>query len=334
MSQSPASRLTVVVALIPVLVILALAAFAWPSANLAPRDLPVGVVASAADVSRLSAQIHAQFPGAFSLRSYSNASQAQEAIRNRDVYGAIVLDPSGNALYVASASSALVTQLLTQELLPVVAAQSANVEPPHVIDVVPAAIKDPGGLALASSILPLALAGLLTGLLIALLSRPGLAQVTALVAAAGLAGLAAVAVAQGWLGALNGNWLANAGVFSLTILAIASGVAGLGALFGRAGLALGALLIVFVGNPFSGVATSPALLPSVIGVIGQLLPPGAGGNLLRSTAFFGGAGGGGSLAVLSVWILLGLATVAIAALIPRQRVAPTQSVHASEMAHP
>src|SRR5262249_46757962 len=268
------ARLTAVVALVPVLVILALAAFAWPSANLAPRDLPVGLVSTSTDASRLSAQIGARFPGAFSLRSYATADAPREAIRNRDVYGAIELNQSGNMLFVASASSALVAQLLTQELLPVVAAQPANGQPPHVIDVVPAAVKDPGGLALASSVLPLALAGLLAGLLIALLSRPSLTQVVALVAAASLAGLAAVAVAQGWLGALNGNWLANAGVFALTILAIASAVAGLGALFGRAGLALGALLIVFVGNPFSGVATSPALLPTTVGVIGQLMPPG------------------------------------------------------------
>jgi hypothetical protein len=325
MSQSPAAQLTAAVALVPVLVILALAAFAWPSANLAPRDLPVGLVANSADATRFSAQIHARFPGAFTLHSYSSASGAQDAIRKREVYGAIALNQSGNTLYVASASSALVAQLLTQELLPIVAAQPADGQPPHVIDVVPAAAKDPGGLALASSVLPLVVAGLLAGLLIALLSRPGVAQVVALVAAASLAGLAAVAVAQGWLGALNGSWLANAGVFALTILAIASAVAGLGALFGRAGLALGALLIVFVGNPFSGVATSPALLPTAVGVIGQLMPPGAGGNLLRSTAFFGGAGGGGSLAILIVWITLGLVAVAIVALLRRQRAVPAPS---------
>jgi hypothetical protein len=325
MSQSPVARLTAVVALVPVLVILALAAFAWPSANLAAHDLPVGLVASSADATRFSAQIHARFPGAFTLRSYSSASEAQDAIRNREVYGAIALNQSGNTLYVASAGSALVAQLLTQELLPVVAAQPANGQPPHIIDVVPAAAKDQGGLVLASSVLPLALAGLLAGVLIALLSRPGLAQVVALVAAASLAGLAAVAVAQGWLGALNGSWFANAGVFALTILAIASAVAGLGALLGRAGIALGALLIVFVGNPFSGVATSPALLPTAVGAIGQLMPPGAGGNLLRTTAFFGGAGGGGSLAILIVWTTLGLAVVAIVALLRRQRTAPAPS---------
>src|SRR5215831_10317094 len=101
-SHSSNTRLFIVVALIPVLVILALAAFAWPSAKLAARELPIGLVASMSDASRLSAQAKARFPGAFSLRSYSSASAAQDAIRNREVYGAIVLDPSGNALYVAS----------------------------------------------------------------------------------------------------------------------------------------------------------------------------------------------------------------------------------------
>jgi hypothetical protein len=49
--------------------------------------------------------------------------------------------------------------------------------------------------------------------------------------------------------------------------------------------------MVLIGNPFSGVGTGPELLPQPVGAIGQLLPPGAGGNLLRSTAFFDGAGG-------------------------------------------
>ena len=48
--------------------------------------------------------------------------------------------------------------------------------------------------------------------------------------------------------------------------------------------------MVLIGNPFSGVGSAPELLPQPIGAIGQLMPPGAGGNLLRSTGFFDGAG--------------------------------------------
>jgi hypothetical protein len=67
--------------------------------------------------------------------------------------------------------------------------------------------------------------------------------------------------------------------------------------------------MVLIGNPFSGVATAPELLPQPVGAIGQLLPPGAGGNLVRSTGFFDGAGAGGHLAVLVAWAVFGLAAL-------------------------
>ncbi|HEY6887952.1 MAG TPA: hypothetical protein VI300_09240, partial [Solirubrobacter sp.] len=78
------------------------------------------------------------------------------------------------------------------------------------------------------------------------------------------------------------------------------------------GLLAGALAMIFVGNPFSGVATSPELLPSGAGTLGQLLPPGAGGSLLRSTGYFDGAGAGGHLVVLVAWAVAGLCLLGLA----------------------
>jgi hypothetical protein len=98
---------------------------------------------------------------------------------------------------------------------------------------------------------------------------------------------------------------------SLTLLAIGAAAAGLIALIGAPGLGLGIAVMIFVGNPFSGVTSAPALLPAPAGTIGQWLPPGAGANLLRSTAYFSGHGAAGSLAVLIVWIALGLAAIAV-----------------------
>jgi hypothetical protein len=43
--------------------------------------------------------------------------------------------------------------------------------------------------------------------------------------------------------------------------------------------------------------------------IGQWLPPGAGVNLLRSTAYFQGNGAAGPLNVLIIWTVLGLAAI-------------------------
>ena len=67
-----------------------------------------------------------------------------------------------------------------------------------------------------------------------------------------------------------------------------------------------------VGNPFSAAAAAPELLPRPVGGIGQLMPPGAGANLLRSSGYFDGAGAGEHIAVLAVWALLGLAALVVA----------------------
>jgi hypothetical protein len=113
-------------------------------------------------------------------------------------------------------------------------------------------------------------------------------------------------VVQTWLDVVEGSWIANAAVLSLTVLAIAAFVAGALQAFGLPGAVLAALVMVLIGNPFSGVGSAPELLPEPVGAIGQLMPPGAGGNLLRSTGFFDGAAAGGHIAVLLAWTLVGL----------------------------
>jgi hypothetical protein len=188
-----------------------------------------------------------------------------------------------------------VAQLLTHAA----AQQDAEVE-----DVV---TTPPAGIGLGSSVLPLVLAGILTGVLAALAVPRGTARAGLAVAGSVLAGVSAALIADTWLGIVEGDWLANAGAFALTFLAIAGAMVGLHALFGNAGLGIGALLMIFIGNPFSAAAAAPELLPQPVGGLGQLLPPGAGANLLRSTGFFDGAGAGGHAAVLAVWAILGLA---------------------------
>jgi hypothetical protein len=85
------------------------------------------------------------------------------------------------------------------------------------------------------------------------------------------------------------------------------------------GLALGAATVVLLGNPLSGLASAPELLPSGWGTLGQLLPPGATGTLLRSVSWFDGAGAGTPLLVLSTWCLAGLLLIGVGAVVRRQR---------------
>lgn len=306
-----------VVVLVPVLVGLALAAFAWPAARLGPRDLPIGVVAPAGADAAIERRLAAD-GDAIEVHRFADQASARAAIADREVYGAIVVDPHGTTLLTASAASPLVAQLLQQAAAgagPGAAPPGGGaVAPVRVVDVVPSDPDDPRGVALAASVLPLVLAGMAAGLLVWLAGGPGPARWAALVVASALAGLVAAATVQGWLGVLGGSWLVNAGVLGLTVLAVGAAVAGLAALGGRAGAAAGALLMVLVGNPLSGVSSAPELLPVPAGAVGQLLPPGAGGSLLRSTAFFDGAGAAAPLTVLTAWVALGLALSWVAAL--------------------
>lgn len=341
--------LVAVVVLVPVLVGLALAAFAWPAARLAPRDVPIGVVAPAAAGAAIEQRLAGE-GGAVEVHRFADQASARAAIADRDVYGAIVVGPDGTTVLTASAASPLVAQLLQQAAAAIPAdgagatepatgagpaapsgAGSPGAAPVRMVDVAAADPDDPRGAALAASVLPLVLAGMAAGLLVWLAGGTGVAGWAALIVASAGAGLVAAGVAQGWLGVLGGDWLVNAGVLGLTVLAVGATVTGLAALFGRAGAALGALLMVLVGNPLSGVSSAPELLPEPAGTIGQLLPPGAGGSLLRSTAFFDGAAAGRPLVVLTAWVVLGLVAAVVAAL-RRRRPAPATAPHPDPVA--
>lgn len=314
MASEPGHRPSPWIAVLAVafIVAIALSTFAWSAANLEPRDLPLGVAGPAQATGPVEAKL-AERKGAFDVHPYADAAAAKKAIEDREVYGAVLAAPDGQTLLIASAASPTVAGLLRENLTALRA---------KVLDVVPADPDDPRGAAFGSMVLPLVLAGIIGGAIVSL-GRPGLREVGILAATAVASGLVTIVMVQGWLDVIEGPWLRNAGVIALAVLAIASMVAGLGALIGRAGIALGALLMIVVGNPWSGIASAPELLPKAAGFIGQLLPPGAGGNLLRNTAFFDGAGSRGQLAVLLVWTVLGLGAITAGAAMQRRRTAVT-----------
>ncbi|MFE7041739.1 ABC transporter permease [Streptomyces atratus] len=306
MSAAPNRRMVAVILLIPVVVILALWAFAWPAARIAPHDLPVGVAGSAPAADRLQQRFE-QREGAFEVHRYASAADARRAIEDRSIYGAVVATPQGPQLLTASAASPVVAQLL-HEAVTAQAPEGAQVQ---VEDVVAAPAGDPRGSALGASFLPLAIAGVLSGSAVTMLRLRGGRAALALIGVATLVGIGAAALTDNWLGVITGDWWAEAGTLGLTVLAIGGTVAGLAALIGPPGVGLGALLMVLLGNPFSGVTSAPELLPRPIGTIGQLMPPGAGGSLLRSVAFFDGSDAGSALLTLTLWAALGLTAVLI-----------------------
>lgn len=281
-------------------------AFAWPTSQLAPRDVPLVVAGPAQAVDGVERALAENAgPDAFTVTLVDSPGAARAALEERDAYGALVLSPTGMEVLTAPAASPAVAQLLSA------IAQSAPGGPATVTEVVPLPAGDPRGAVFGSGSLPVVLGGIATGAVAALLVRRSAAAAAVVAGVALGAASLAVLVLQGWLDALRGDWWANLGVLALGLAAIALVVAGLGRALGRAGVALGALSVLLLGNPFSGATSAPELLPGGWSELGQLMPPGAATQALRSTAFFEGAGAGGPLLVLGAWIAAGLVLIAL-----------------------
>src|SRR6266511_2383115 len=274
-TASPVWRVLGVAIGVVALQALMVAVFAWPATKIEPRDLPVAVAGPAPAAQAFAGQLDRARPGAFEVTTVPDAAAADRLLRDREAYAAFVLgplvppeataslheppDPGGLAgLHVASDASPTVAQLLTQ------ASQTLGQgRPVPVVDVVAADRDDPRGAGLAAGLLPLVLTSIAAGLLLTRRTGSRLARV---------------------LGVLPGDYLANAAVVALLTLAMAAAAAGLGTSLGPAGVALAVLAVFLVGNPLSGVTSAPELLPQPWGAVGQLLPPGAGGTLLRAVA--------------------------------------------------
>lgn len=308
-AKSPPPLAIAVLVAVAVVVVQALLVplFAGLASNAEPRDLPVLVAGPGPAADQFAEQLAEERPGAFEITRVADEAAADQALRDREGYGAFVLGPGGVALHTASAASPVVAQLLSQAA----AELGPAGEPVPVTDVVPGSPDDPRGAGFAAGFLPLALTSMLAGIGLAVAVTGRWARLAGLVAYAVLAGLAGTVVMSGWLGVLGGDYLTDAAAIGLFALATAGMVLGLGAALGGAGIGLGALLAFLVGNPLSAVAAAPELLPQPWGEVGQWLPPGAGGTLLRSVAWFDGAGSGQPMWTLAGWAVLGIVLIVV-----------------------
>ncbi|MEU5877091.1 hypothetical protein [Spirillospora sp. NPDC047279] len=286
-------------------------AFAWPATQMAPRDVPLVVAGPQAPA--VAQQLERSQPGAFEITRKADEAAARQALADREAYGAIVTTPNGPRVIVASAASPLVSQQLTQ-----VAQQMAGVKAMPVQDVVAADSDDPRGAGFGTLVLPLIMSGLAGAVMMTFLIKPLRWRLAGVITFSILGGLVTAAVAQGWFSILPGSYAEVAGVMALAILAVAGTVAGLAAAIGQAGIGVGALTFLLLGNPLSAATAAPELLPQPWGAIGQLLPPGAAVSLLRSVAFFDGSAAAGPLTVLLAWTAGGMALFGIGGLRARK----------------
>ncbi|KAB8157442.1 hypothetical protein FH609_030485 [Streptomyces sp. 3MP-14] len=77
----------------------------------------------------------------------------------------------------------------------------------------------------------------------------------------------------------DGNYVLISGAAALSLAATAWMILGLRAAFGNPGLGIGAVAVVLIGNPLSGLSSAPEMLPEGWSTLGKPLPPGAGGEI-------------------------------------------------------
>jgi len=329
--EPPAAiRATGIIVVLTVVLAIVAIAFALPAARSKPHDVPIGAAGPMAagsepgtpPLGRGVADILEQHaPGAFRITYYPGEAALRDAIRNRDVYGGISFGaghnvagqatPEGRTLLIATGGSPMVAQMLTQ--LGNGISQQTGL-PLRTEDLAPPTADDPRGAGLVASALPITLAGLLPAVaLVLLFKREVWTRFTAAVVFAAVAGTGIAALMRYVFGSIDRNVWGVAAGLTLGLLAAGLSMLGLGSLFGRFGLAIGALLALLLGNPLSGLSSAPEMLPTGWGTLGQWLPQGANATLLRSTAFFDGGGATTAIAVLTCWAIAGVALIVVAA---------------------
>ncbi len=280
--------------------------FVYPGHDPKPNGVPLGLVGPGAD--QTGAQLERD--GRFEPRRYGDEAAARAAIRDREVYGAVVTGTQPKLL-VATAASPQVASILQEA-----AGRVPGATPPPVEDVRPLDDDDPRGTSINLLSIPLSVTSILGAMLI-FTGAPALPPARRLAVLAGFAvagGLVAMLIVRVAIGALPGPFLGLTAVAALAIAAMAFAAAGIMNALGPPGIMVSFLIFLMLGNPASGAASAPELLPDPWRDGGQLLPPGAAATGLRNTAYFDGAALAQPLIVLAAFAAAGaLLLFAIAA---------------------
>ncbi|WP_127131439.1 hypothetical protein [Georgenia sp. SYP-B2076] len=297
-------RLLGVVLALTIAACFALMALVVPYQNIALRNIPVGVAGEGAMVSQFQQVLDQVQPGAFDVTTYANADELRAATKDREVYGGFAVDDTSANAVTASGGSGAVAQVLSS----LGSSFGASVE-----DVAPAAKADPSSYGLQVAATIAVLAALAGGVVLARVApRRPREQLVGMLTLAVVLGLALSGVLQA-VGTVDGGFLTVAAAAALAVLAVGVTAIGVTALAGVAGAALFLLVIVVPGMSLSGLSSAPEMLPSGWGALGQFLPQGAFGSLVKSLAFFGGGGALRPLLVLVGWLVVGALLVWLAA---------------------
>jgi hypothetical protein len=316
-AHTPIGKVVGIAVALAALVTLVVLAFSWPSVTAEPKDIPIAIAGPGAAVSAVEPKLAKQTGDLLDITTLDDRAAAVEAIEQREVVGALVLGPKPELLTASAAgpTAQVVAQLadplqtaLSHQAQAAAAATGQKAPPVAltVTDVVPYAADDANGLRMSAAFFPLLLGGMIGGIAISLGVVGSMRRVLAVVVYAAVGGIVLTSILQSWFGALQGDYWLNTAAFALALAAIAAPIVGLVAHLGRAGIALGPIVMMLFANPISGAAVPAQYLPGAWGAVGQWFPPGAAATLVRGLSYFPSADARFPWLVLISWVVGGL----------------------------
>ena len=340
-------------------------AFTWPTKTMEAKNLPVSIAGPAVTVSQFEQSLKDKGIETFELKQASSREEAEQQIKQRETYGAIIFtEGAAPEVLTAPAANAAATQMLngvatqlnaqiqqkaltakTEALTQAVQAggeqgaqaaaqleqmkaqaEQASAMTVKTTAVVPLSDSDTSGSGIAIAAFPLVMGGTIGGVLSLTLIKGTWRRFATATLYAVIAGALTALILSTWFGFIPGDFATLWAAFGATYLATASFMIGMGALLvPAAGLGLGAVVTMFIGNPISGATMPSVFLPGAWGQIGQMMVPGASSTLLRSIAYFPEAATSDQWLVLGSWIAFGLLTGVIGWALKERRAAKVEA---------
>ncbi|WP_234376894.1 ABC transporter permease [Streptomyces sp. TP-A0356] len=306
--RSPYFAASVMAVLIAAMAGLFAGSYTYAFANPTPRRISTavtGVPESQVKRAQFVAGMEKALGASLVLHHYDTFAQAKTAIEEQQAF-AILREPGeGRAaprLYVSSASGASVAQVFTTSAPRVGASIGV---PIAVTDIHPLQKGDPRGL----TIFYVSLAAVILGFVGAMQLtahagslRP--VEHVAFIAVYAMLGAFAIASIVDWgLGAIRLPFAESWAILALTMFTSGMVSTMFTTLIGRWAILPTWGLLVVIGNPSSGGAVSWPLLPSLFGLIGRWLPPGASVNAQHTAVYFGDHQHAYPFLVLAAWAL-------------------------------
>ena len=340
-------------------------AFTWPTKTMEAKNLPVSIAGPEVTVSQFEQSLKDQGIETFDLKQASSRKEAEQQIKQRETYGAIIFtEGAAPEVLTAPAANAAATQMLngvatqlnaqiqqkalaakTEALTQAVQtggeqgaqaaaqleqmkvqAEQASAMAVKTTVVVPLSENGSSGSGIAISAFPLVIGGILGGSFSVLRVNGTWRRFATATLYSVIGGALTALILNVWFGIIPGDFATLWAAFGATYLATAFFIVGVGALSSPLiGLAVGAVITMFIGNPISGASMPSVFLPGVWGQIGQMLVPGASSTLLRSIAYFPEVATSDQWLVLGSWIAFGLLTGVIGWALKERRTATVEA---------